>query len=152
MVFITVAMCCTTLCHGPSPRGFAVERNIQCAMVVRVNLIPMSTLPSVIRRKHAAHKHDQGQAVLTIVTQCVKVPPEVAVLWDRLVKPRSAINAAAANCPDMAAIGTPGPGCTLPPARYKPLACERALERAKAAIHPWVAWPYKAPPVAGNSW
>ena len=87
-----------------------------------------------------------------VVTQCVKVPPEVAARGDNLVKPRLAIRAAAARRPDMAAIGTPGPGCTLPPARYRPGTWALAFERANAAIHPCVAWPYKAPPVAGNSW
>jgi hypothetical protein len=34
-----------------------------------------------------------------------------------LVEARLAITASAARCPDKAAIGTPGPGCTLPPAK-----------------------------------
>ena len=61
------------------------------------------------------------------------------------------MSVAAAICPDMAAIGTPGPGCTLPPARYRPGIGLRAPGRAKADIQPWVACPYSAPPVAGNS-
>ena len=95
--------------------------------------------PSVIRREHTAHKGDDGQAMLLVIAQCVKVPPEVAARRDKLVKPRSAINAAAASCPDIAAIGTPGPGWTLPPAKYRPGACVRAFGRANADIQPWVA-------------
>ena len=69
-----------------------------------------------------------------------------------MVKARCAITASAASWPDSAAIGTPGPGCTLPPAKNRPGMRLAELERAKADIQPWVAWPYKAPPVAGNSW
>ena len=58
---------------------------------------------------------------------------------------------AAASWPDMAAIGTPGPGCTLPPARYRPGTLLVEQGRVNEAIQPWEAWPYSAPPVAGNS-
>ena len=58
-----------------------------------------------------------------------------------MVKPRLAIRAAAACRPDMAAIGTPGPGCTLPPARNRPGTGLCAPGLAKADIQPCVAWP-----------
>ena len=67
-----------------------------------------------------------------------------------MVKPRSAIRVAAAKRPDMAAMGTPGPGCTLPPAVYRPGTLLRDEGRAKADIQPCVAWPYRAPPLPGN--
>ena len=55
-----------------------------------------------------------------VVADGVDVPPEISARRDRLVEPRCAISAAAANWPESAAIGTPGPGCTPPPARYRP--------------------------------
>ena len=74
--------------------------------------------------------------MLTIVAQGIDIPPEITTRRDFLVKPRSAISVAAANRPDMAAIGTPGPGCTLPPAVYRPGILLRAEWRAKADIQP----------------
>ena len=45
-----------------------------------------------------------------------------------------AIRASAAKRPDNVAIGTPGPGCTLPPARKRPGTGVVAPERAKASL------------------
>ena len=45
----------------------------------------------------------------------------------------------------------PGPGCTEPPAKYRPGTRLRAPGRAKVAKGPCVARPYSAPPVAGNN-
>ena len=78
---------------------------------------------------------------MATVTQCVNIPPEVATRWDRLIETRCAIVAAAASLPDIAAMGTPGPGCTLPPAKIKPGIEVVAFDRLKADIQPWVAWP-----------
>jgi hypothetical protein len=57
---------------------------------------------------------------------------------------------AAARRPEVAAIGTPAPGWVLPPARYNPGIELRELGRVKDARQPWLAGPYKAPPVPGN--
>ncbi len=100
-----------------------------------------TSCPSVIRREHTADKGDDGQAELAAVTQCVNIPPEVATRWDRLIEARCAIVAAAASLPDIAAMGTPGPGCTLPPAKIKPGIEVAAFARLKADIHPCVACP-----------
>ena len=97
--------------------------------------------PSVIGREHAAHKGNDAQAELAAIAQCVKIPPEVATRLDRLIETRCAIVAAAASLPDIAAMGTPGPGWTLPPAKIKPGIEVAAFARLKADIHPCVAWP-----------
>ena len=78
---------------------------------------------------------------MATIAQCVKIPPEVATRWDRLIETRCAIVAAAASLPDIAAMGTPGPGCTLPPAKIKPGIEVAAFARLKADIQPCVAWP-----------
>ena len=57
---------------------------------------------------------------------------------------------AAANRPEVAAIGTPGPGCVLPPARYRPGIALREPARVNEARQPCDAGPYSAPPVPGN--
>ena len=59
---------------------------------------------------------------------------------------------AAARRPEVAAIGTPGPGCVLPPARYSPGSRLRDPGRVNEAFQPCEAGPYSAPPVAGNNW
>ena len=87
---------------------------------------------------------------MTVVTHGVDIPPKVAPVWNVLVEARLAITASAARCPDKAAIGTPGPGCTLPPARYRP--CRGVVEPGllKMLVQPCVACPYSAPPLAGK--
>jgi hypothetical protein len=77
--------------------------------------------------------------MLTIVTQRINIPPEVIAGIYRLVELRRTINAATACRPDKAAIGTPGPGWTLPPARKRFSICVSALERWNELIQPWVA-------------
>ena len=47
-------------------------------------------------------------------------------------------------------MGTPGPGCTLPPARYKPGIVVRLPGRRKDAQGLFVAAPYSAPSDPGN--
>jgi hypothetical protein len=102
--------------HGPAFAGVAVECNVQCAMIERVATAE-PTRKRIIRRKHAADEGDQRDTVVAVVAQCIDVPPGIAVLGDGAVKVRSSIRLAAAIHPDSAAIGTPGPGCALPPAR-----------------------------------
>jgi hypothetical protein len=71
----------------------------------------------VVGREDAAQEGDQRDAVLAVLAQRVDVPPDIAVQRDRAVEARSAISADAAIRPERAAIGTPGPGWVLPPAR-----------------------------------
>ena len=107
----------TAFGHGPALAALAIQRHIQGAKMLGVGHAALSPSgPCVVRRKNTADKGDDGQTVLSVFAQRVEVPPEITTRWDRLVKPRSAISVAAAKRPDMAAIGTPGPGCTLPPA------------------------------------
>ena len=106
-----------TFGHGPALAGLSVQSHIDGAVVFRVSHAAISgACPSIVGRKHTAHKGDDGQAILPVIAQRVDIPPEITTRRDDLVKPRSAINVAAAKRPDMAAMGTPGPGCTLPPA------------------------------------
>ena len=91
---------------------------------------------AVIRREHAADEGDDGQAIVAAIAQRIDIPPEICTRFDRLVEPRCAISVAAASCPDIAAIGTPGPGCTLPPAAYKPGIRVRAPFLENADIQP----------------
>ena len=103
--------------HGPALAAFAIQSHIQRAKIFWIGRTAVkSSGQSVIRRKNAPHKSDDGQSVLAIITQRIDIPPEITTRRDLLVKPRSSISVAAANRPDMAAIGRPGPGCTLPPA------------------------------------
>jgi hypothetical protein len=71
----------------------------------------------VVWREHAANKSDDGQPMLAVITGGVDVPPAIAIRRYRRVEVRSSRIAAAARMPAKAAMGTPGPGCVLPPAR-----------------------------------
>jgi hypothetical protein len=102
--------------HRPALAGVAVECDVQCAMVERVGT-PEPARKRVVRGKHAADEGNERDAAFAVVAQCIDVPPGIAVLGDDAVKVRSPIRLAAAIHPDSAAIGTPGPGCALPPAR-----------------------------------
>ena len=109
-------------------------------MLARIALAARERAP-VVGREHAADERDQGQAVPAVVGEGVDVPPEIATARDRLVESRLAISAAAASRPDIAAIGTPGPGCTLPPARNSPGIAQVDPGRRNCIIQPWVAGP-----------
>ena len=80
--------------------------------------VTVSTLsrPCVVGRKHAADEGDDGEAARAVFAEPIQVPPPVTVFIYLAFEERSAIRAAAACRPESAAIGTPGPGCTLPPA------------------------------------
>ena len=120
----------TPLCHGPAPSCGTVQRHIDGTKVFRIcNTTVARTCPSVVGRKNAADKGNDGQPVASVIAQGVDIPPEITTRRDRLVETRFAMSVAAANRPDMAAIGTPGPGCTLPPARYKPASLLREAGR-----------------------
>jgi hypothetical protein len=71
----------------------------------------------------------------------VDVPPEIAAVGYRRIERWSSARLAAANRPEMAAIGTPAPGCVLPPARYSPGTRLRDPGRLNDARQPWEARP-----------
>jgi hypothetical protein len=71
-----------------------------------------------------------------VVADRIDVPPAISTRLDRRVEPRCAISVAAASRPDIAAIGTPGPGCTMPPARYSPGIGVAAAARRNTAVQP----------------
>ncbi len=113
LVVLSVAVNVLTapLGHGPVFAAFAVQSDIQGTVIFRVRHAALKPARQcVIRRKNTPHKSDDGQTMFAIVTQRIDIPPEITTRWDFLVKPRSSISVAAANRPDMAAIGTPGPG------------------------------------------
>jgi hypothetical protein len=116
-----------TLSHGPAPRA-AVKRNVDGTMMIRITHA-LSPCPGIIGRENAAHKSNDGQAMCTIITQRINIPPAIAILGNYRVEARSCNSASAARMPESAAIGTPGPGCTLPPARYNPGTFVRACGR-----------------------
>jgi len=93
-----------------------IKRDIDRAMVKRIAIAAPARC-GVIGRKDAADEGNDRQPMRTIVTQRVDIPPRITVTRDRRVEARSAVTHCAASRPDIAAIGTPGPGCVLPPAR-----------------------------------
>jgi hypothetical protein len=94
----------------------AIEGDIDCAIVVR-RRCTATAMCRVVRGEDAADKGDDREAVLAVIAQRVDIPPGVTPRWDLRIEPRSFMIARAARRPDVAAIGTPGPGCVLPPAR-----------------------------------
>jgi hypothetical protein len=90
-----------------------VKRNIERTMVCRI----IAAAPRVIRREDTADKSYDGDAILLAVADSVYVPPTVATWCDRLIEAKSVSTECAASRPESAAIGTPGPGWTLPPVR-----------------------------------
>ena len=102
--------------HRPAFSGSAVQCYIDGAMIQRIaDAAPPG--PGIVGRKDAADEGDQRQPVAAVVAQRIDIPPGIATRCHRLVEARSAIRLAAAWRPESAAIGTPGPGCALPPAR-----------------------------------
>jgi hypothetical protein len=93
------------------------------------------------RREHRADEDDQRERVLAVVAERIDVPPRVAATRDRVVEARSAESACAASFPLNAAIGTPAPGWTLPPARYRPCTFVRLPGRDSVEVIPCVARP-----------
>lgn len=107
--------------HRPEMTWRTVKGHVHCAIVFGVDLLALTLKsPSVIRRKDTADKSNDAQRILAVVAQGVYVPPKVAASRYGLVEPRYAITVSAANRPERAAMGTPGPGWTLPPARKRP--------------------------------
>lgn len=100
------------LSHRPAP-ALAVERHVDAGMVQRI----APPRPAVPGGKDRAYEPDDRDTAGAVVGEPVDIPPGVAVRRDFDVEARSALIAAAASRPERAAIGTPGPGCTPPPAR-----------------------------------
>lgn len=103
----------SALGHRPSGPAWTIERDVHRAMIEGITM----SAPSVIGRKHTAYKGDDRQPKLLVFAESVDIPPSVAAGRNVLIKARSAVACNAACQPESAAIGTPGPGCTLPPAR-----------------------------------
>ena len=107
--------------HRPTLLTGAVQGNIDGAVVLWVDRVGTpfgpSECTSVIRRENTSDKDNDGDAVLPAVAYAIDIPPEITTRRDDLVESRSAIRQAAANRPDRAAMGTPAPGWTVPPAR-----------------------------------
>ena len=107
-----------TLGHCPAFACRAVQRDVDGAVIFGINRCTMTRKRCcVVRRENASDKSDDTYRVLAVVADGIDIPPEIRTRPNRLVEARSAITVAAASWPDNAAIGTPGPGCTLPPAR-----------------------------------
>ncbi len=105
----------TTLRHGPAVL-WSIKRNIHRTKIFRITQA-LAPRPRIVRRKYTTDKSNDRQAVLSIITLRVEIPPAISTSGNYLVKARSCNSASAARMPESAAIGTPGPGCTLPPAR-----------------------------------
>lgn len=96
--------------HGEPPAG-SIGDHVQADMAFRV----APSGPTIPRRKHRPDKGDDADGARAAIRHRINVPPGVAVRTYRPVEPRSVSTACAANLPDSAAIGTPGPGCAPPP-------------------------------------
>ena len=137
--------------HRPAIAALAIDRDIDGAMIERIGRA-LAPREGVVGREHAADEGDDGDAVLRRRRSARRhTTTHSRLARTSLDEVRSAIRLAAADRPDSAAIGTPGPGCVLPPARYRPGILVRAPGRWNEAVHPCELRPYSAPPVAGNS-
>ena len=105
------------LCHGPSAHPGAVHGNIERAMLSRVDMTPKPPLLSIVRREYAADEGDNRQSEAVVGAERIDIPPGVAIGRNRFIEAKSARSASDASWPESAAIGMPGPGCTLPPAK-----------------------------------
>ena len=111
LVCAAMNMLTAALSHRPTLAPLAIQSHIQCAEIFRIcNAALKASRQSVIRRKNASYKSDDGQTIFAVITQRIDIPPEITTRLDLLIKPRSSISVAAAKRPDMAAIGRPGPG------------------------------------------
>jgi hypothetical protein len=95
-------------------------------MVMRVALAGLH----IIGGEDRADEGDEGKAVAAAVGDGIDIPPGIATGFDGDIearpperkirerrRSRSCISASAASRPEIAAIGTPAPGCVPPPAR-----------------------------------
>lgn len=112
-MFVALHVRAAALGHRPPPAALGVQCDIDGAVIERI----AAARPGVVGRKNAADEGDQRDRRAAIVADSVEVPPDIATGRDFHVEARSETRRRAASCPDSAAIGTPAPGCTLPPAR-----------------------------------
>lgn len=112
---IAVECCACALGHGPTLLA-AIESHIDGTMAFRVCGC-LAPCPFVVGREHAADEGNHGEAIQAIIADAIGIPPVIAIQGNLTVKPWSAQSAWAASCPEIAAIGTPAPGCAEPPAR-----------------------------------
>ena len=103
--------------HGPAFSCPAIERHVDGAEVFGICCSAAAARPRIIGREHAAHEGDDGERVAAALAYGVDIPPGITTARGLDGEARSSIIVAAASQPEIAAIGTPGPGCTLPPAR-----------------------------------
>lgn len=105
-----------TLGQSPVLGRTSVQRDIERAVIMR---IAAAEAPgeSVVGRENAADEGDDGQRMIAVVAYAIDIPPGIAAFRYGLAEVRSSRMVAAARRPDSAAMGTPGPGCALPPAR-----------------------------------
>jgi hypothetical protein len=121
------------LVHHPGPAFGTRERHVQGTERQRIGLPGGAGAGRRVgRREDAADEGDHGQRRAAVVRDDVGVEPEVPVVRGRQVEGRSAQSASAARCPLAVAIGSPAPGCTVPPARYRPRKRVRAPGLRKA--------------------
>lgn len=71
----------------------------------------------VIGREDRAEEDDRDEGEAAVVAQRIEIPPAIATGREGRVEARSASTARAACRPERIAIGTPGPGWTVPPAQ-----------------------------------
>jgi hypothetical protein len=86
-------------------------------MLSRVDMTPKPPLFRIIGREYAADEGDNRQSEAVVGAERIDIPPGVAIGWNRFIEAKSSRSASDASWPESAAIGTPGPGCTLPPAK-----------------------------------
>jgi hypothetical protein len=106
----------TSFGHRPVLSVFSVKRNVHRAVIQRV-AVATSSHVGVVGRKYAADESDDGYSIAAICAQSVDIPPDISARRNWPIEAKSVSIASAASQPEIAAIGTPGPGCVLPPAR-----------------------------------
>ena len=100
----------------PALGGDAIKRDIERGMGERIGAAAAARA-RVKWGEDATEKRDQREAVTSVVADGVEIPPDIPTGCNRDVEARSASRLVAACPPESAAIGSPAPGCTLPPAR-----------------------------------
>ena len=90
-----------------------VEAHIETHVIKR----PPPSRPRIVGREDRTQHGDQGEAEAAVRADRVCVPPGVAARRNLAVEARSVSSCRAAIIPESVAIGTPAPGCALPPAR-----------------------------------
>ncbi len=95
----------------------AVDRYVHRAVTERRAIGAPATSPRVPWRERIPEQRNDHDRPAPVIAHAVDVVPLVTAVLDGAVQARSDFKQAAANRPLSAAIGTPGPGCTLPPAR-----------------------------------